>query len=137
MNSKITVSAIINNNIDKVWECYVNPAHICNWNFASDDWQCPHVENDLKAGGKYVARMEAKDGSFGFDFEAVYDEIISNKMIAYTITDGRKAEVIFESIDGGTVVTINFDAENQNSRELQQEGWQAILNNFKKYSESR
>lgn len=134
--TKVTIEAIIPADNKKVWEFWTKPQHITKWNFASDDWQCPKAENDLKVGGKYSARMEAKDGSFGFDFEAIYDEIIDQKKIAYTMPDGRKAVTNFENMGEQTKVTTVFDAENQNPVEMQKSGWQAILNNFKKYTES-
>ncbi len=115
---------------------YTNPLHIVNWNFASDDWCCPRASNDLNVGGKYVGRMEAKDGSFGFDFEAVYNEIVEGYYFVYTTPDNRVIKVSFQSTGDYTLVNIEFDAENENSLELQQNGWQAILNNFKKYAES-
>ncbi len=131
----ITVEANINAPVQTVWECWTKPEHITKWNFASDDWHCPNAENDLRVGGKYRARMEAKDGSFGFDFEAVYDEVANQKRIVYTMADGRKAATDFEQNGTATRVTTRFDAENINSLELQQQGWQAILDNFKKYAE--
>lgn len=133
---KLTVSATIAATPQKVWEAWTMPEHITKWNFASDDWQCPGATNDLRAGGRYSARMEAKDGSFGFDFEAVYDEVVDQKRIAYTMGDGRQAVTDFTRNGDSTEVTTVFDAENQNPPELQQGGWQAILNNFKKYAES-
>lgn len=133
--SKITVESIVSANPKKVWESWNDPKHITKWNFASDDWQCPKASNDLKVGGKYVARMEAKDGSFGFDFEAIYDEVIEQKKITYTMGDGRKATTKFEDLGGKTKVTTTFDAEKENSEEMQKQGWQAILGNFKKYVE--
>lgn len=134
--TKITVKAAISADTQKVWNYWTNPEHITNWNFASDDWHCPGAENDLKVGGKYSARMEAKDGSFGFDFEAIYNEIIDQKRITYTLTDGRQATTDFEDLDGNTKVTTTFDAESENSVDMQRDGWQAILNNFKKYTEA-
>jgi uncharacterized protein YndB with AHSA1/START domain len=122
--------------IAKAWEYYTGPEHIVNWNFASDDWCCPKASNDLKPGGKYSARMEAKDGSFGFDFEAIYDEVIPLEKIVYTMLDGRQASINFNAANKQTEVVVSFDAETQNSIELQRDGWQAILNNFKKYTES-
>lgn len=133
---KITIQAIVKADAQKVWECYTLPEHITNWNFASDDWHCPSAENDLRPGGKYKARMEAKDGSFGFDFEATYDEIINQKKIVYTLDDGRKVVTDFENQDGETKVTTVFDAESENSIEMQREGWQAILDNFRKHTEA-
>ena len=137
MNIQLKISAEISAECSKAWEYYTIPAHITGWNFASDDWCCPSAENDLRNGGKYKARMEAKDGSMGFDFEAIYDEVIPQKKISYTMGDGRKAQVEFESTGKGTFVTVVFDAEDTNPPKMQQQGWQAILNNFKKYTESR
>lgn len=135
-NLRITVEATINTNVERVWDLYTDPVHIVNWNAANDDWHCPEAENDLRPGGKMRSRMEAKDGSFGFDFEAIYDEVVPNEKLIYTMTDGRQATVDFAEVNGNTRVTIQFDAEDQNSAELQQQGWQAILNNFKRYTES-
>lgn len=132
---KISVEAIINAETKKIWNYWTAPEHISRWNFATADWQCPKAENDLRPGGKYFARMEAKDGSFGFDFEAVYDEVINEQKITYTMGDGRQATTTFENLDGATKVTTVFDAENSNPIEMQQQGWLAILNNFKKYVE--
>ncbi|TGK04014.1 activator of HSP90 ATPase [Leptospira semungkisensis] len=135
-SNKITVQSTILADVKKVWEYYTNPAHIISWNFASDDWQCPWAKNDMKPGGKYSARMEAKDGSFGFEFEAIYDSVIHQKAFAYTMLDGRKAEVQFENKGNGTLVTVSFDPEKMNPAEMQRGGWQAILDNFKKYTEA-
>ena len=133
--SKITVEEVIHAETKKVWDYWTTPGHITKWNFAADDWQCPRAENDLRSGGKYFARMEAKDGSFGFDFEAIYDEVIDGEKITYTMGDGRQATTTFENLGSTTKVTTIFDAESTNSIEMQQEGWLAILNNFKKYVE--
>lgn len=135
MTTKITVSAIINEPLLKVWNYWTSPEHITKWNFADPSWQCPKAENDLKVGGKYFARMEAKDGSFGFDFEAIYDVVIDQKELTYTMGDGRKASTLFENKSNNTIVTTTFDAENENAVDLQQTGWQMILNNFKNYVE--
>ncbi|TGK01821.1 activator of HSP90 ATPase [Leptospira langatensis] len=135
-SNKITVQSTIAADVKKVWEYYTNPAHIIGWNFASDDWQCPWAKNDMKPGGKYSARMEAKDGSFGFEFEAIYDSIVDQKAFAYTMLDGRKADVHFENKGNGTLVTVTFDPEQMNPLEMQRGGWQAILDNFKKYTEA-
>lgn len=134
--TKITVEATVSADINKVWDYYTKPEHITKWNFASDDWQCPKAENDMRVGGKYAARMEAKDGSFGFDFEATYNEIIDKEKFTYTMGDGREATVNFENLGGKTKVTVTFDAESVNSEEMQKGGWQTILNNFKKYTEN-
>lgn len=135
-STKITIAATISTDLQKVWNYWTDPEHITNWNFASDDWHCPRAENDLRVGGKYSARMEAKDGSFGFDFEAIYDEIIDQKRITYTIADGRQVITDFENLGGKTKVTTTFDAESENPVEMQRDGWQAILNNFEQYAEA-
>jgi uncharacterized protein YndB with AHSA1/START domain len=135
-SSKIKIEATISAPSQKVWSYWTKPEHITKWNFASDDWQCPKASNDLKVGGKYAARMEAKDGSFGFEFEAVYDEVIEQKKLNYTMGDGRKVTTTFEPVGDKTKVTTVFDAEKENSEEMQKSGWQAILNNFKKYAEA-
>ncbi len=106
------------------------------WNNASEDWHTPHAENDLQAGGKFLSRMEAKDGSFGFDFGGVYDVVADHEYIEYTIGDGRKVKITFRGNSNETKVVETFEAENTHSSEIQEDGWQAILNNFKKYAES-
>ena len=131
----ITIDATVSANTKKVWDYWNKPEHITKWNFAADDWHCPRAENDLRVEGKLKSRMEAKDGSFGFDFEATYNEVIDQKKVTYTIADGRKATINFESLGGKTTITIVFDAENENPVEMQKRGWQAILDNFKKYVE--
>ena len=134
MNYKITVSEVINADKNKVREYYTNPKHIVNWNFADPSWHCPKAENDMRVGGVYKARMEAKDGSFGFDFIATYKEIDPGNQFLYEF-GGRCATVSMLESDGKTSVTIVFDPETENSIELQQTGWQMILNNFKSYAE--
>ncbi|MDD3075696.1 MAG: SRPBCC family protein [Proteiniphilum sp.] len=133
--TKITVQSTIQADTQKVWDFYTQPEHIIGWNFASDDWHCPRATNDLRVGGKFSARMEAKDGSYGFDFNTLYDEVEVHEKIAYTMEDGRKAAITFSGENGATLVTVTFDAENQNDLEMQRSGWQAILDNFKKYVE--
>lgn len=132
----ITVENTINAPVEKVWKYFTQPEHIIKWNNASDDWHTPRAENNLRVGGNFVYRMEAKDGSFGFDFGGTYDDVKNKELIEYTIGDGRKVKVNFTSDGNETKVTENFEAENMNSLELQKTGWQAILNNFKKYTES-
>lgn len=134
--TKITVQSTVAADKNKVWDYYTDPKHITKWNFAADDWQCPSATNDMRVGGKYSARMEAKDGSFGFDFEAIYDEVVPGEKFTYTMGDGRVATVDFKGQGNKTDVVVTFDAETQNSEELQKGGWQAILNNFKKYTEA-
>lgn len=135
-STTITIKAEVHAPIEKVWKYWTVPEHITQWNFAHPSWQCPWAENDLQPGGIYRARMEAKDGSFGFEFEAVYDEIVLHSLIAYTMTDGRKAVTSFTQASDCIQVVTRFDAEQQNSVEIQQQGWQAILNNFKHYAET-
>lgn len=134
--TKITIDTVIVADIQKVWDYYNSPEHITKWNHASDDWHCPKAENDMKVGGTYLARMEAKDGSFGFDFKAIYDEIIPMTKVAYTLGDERKVVTTFEKQGIQTKVTTVFDAEGMNPIDMQKAGWQAILNNFKRYTEN-
>jgi uncharacterized protein YndB with AHSA1/START domain len=133
--SKITIQATINATAKKVWDYYTSPNHIIHWNFADPSWHCPGAENDMRIGGTYKARMEARDGSFGFDFEAVYTEISEGKYFAYEF-GGRRATVQFNDLGSETEVVVSFDPENEHPVDMQQAGWQAILNNFKTYSES-
>ena len=133
--TKITITATIAADRNKVWEYYTLPEHITKWNFASDEWHCPKASNDLILGGKYYARMEAKQGDMGFDFEAFYIDIIGNEKLSYRMSDGREVNILFKDLNPSTEIEITFDAESLNSLELQKNGWQAILNNFKKYVE--
>ena len=135
MSEKITVSAVINADFQKVWDYYTQPSHITGWNFADPSWHCPRAENDFKVGGTYKARMEARDGSVGFDFEAVYTEIIEGKEFTYEF-GGRTANVKFDRAANQTEIRVIFDPENEYPVEMQQKGWQSILDNFKKYVES-
>ncbi len=132
----ITVENTIQVPVDKVWRYWTDPTHIKKWNNASDDWHTPFAENDLKKGGKFLSRMESKDGKYGFDFGGVYDEVKKNELISYTMGDGRKVEISFLDGSGTTKISETFEAENTNSLEMQKDGWQAILDNFKKYVES-
>jgi len=132
----ITVKSSINAPVKKVWEYWTKPEHITQWNNASDDWHTPWAKNDLRVGGRFTARMEARDGSMGFEFGGTYDAIKSNEFISYTIDDGRKVEVTFTSQGDMTTVTENFEAEETHSIEMQQGGWQAIMDNFRKYTEA-
>ncbi|MEC5142435.1 SRPBCC family protein [Chitinophaga sp. 212800010-3] len=133
---KITVSATVNAPVAKVWEAWSEPEHIKKWNSASPDWHTPRAENDLRTGGKFSSRMEAKDGSFGFDFGGVYDEVRVHEYIAYTMEDGRTVVIDFAGNGNTTKIAETFDAEGTNPAEMQRAGWQAILDNFKKYAES-
>jgi uncharacterized protein YndB with AHSA1/START domain len=135
-NKSITVETTVNAPVEKAWQCWTEPEHITKWNFASDDWESPAGENDLRTGGKFKARMQAKDGSAGFDFGGTYTNVKTNEVIEYDMDDNRHVKVEFTPVDGGTKVTETFDMENTHSEELQRNGWQAILNNFKKHTES-
>ncbi|MBP1934340.1 SRPBCC family protein [Ammoniphilus resinae] len=132
----ITVETTIQAPVEKVWACWTEPQHITKWTFASDDWHAPHAENDLKVGGSFVTRMEAKDGSFGFDFGGVYDEVLIHELLSYRMDDGRKVTITFMNQENGTKVIEAFEAETTHSIEMQKAGWQAILDNFKKYVET-
>ena len=134
-SNQIIVETTVQTSVEKVWTLWTEPTHITKWNTASDDWHTPHAENDLRVGGKFLSRMEAKDGSFGFDFGGIYDEVLLHKVIAYTLGDGRKVNITFQGQDNETEVIVTFDAETENPIEFQQQGWQAILDNFKKYAE--
>lgn len=131
----ITIEAAINAPVEKVWQYWSEPAHITKWTFAASDWHAPYAENDLKTDGKFKTRMEAKDGSMGFDFEGIYSNVEEYKLIEYGLGDGRQVKITFEETDGITKVIETFDPENQNPIEMQRDGWQSILDNFKKYSE--
>ncbi|SRR5258706_9074985 len=132
----VTVENTINAPVKKVWEFWTRPEHITKWNSASDDWHSPRAENDLRVGGHFFSRMEAKDGSFGFDFGGVYDAVRNNEYIEYTLGDGRKVKITFSSKGNSTKVVESFEAESTNPVEMQKGGWQAILDNFKKYTEA-
>lgn len=131
----ITLEIHVKASIEKVWEFWTKPEHITKWNAASEDWQTTRAVNDLTIGGKFLSRMEAKDGSFGFDFEGIYDEVLTNEEISYTLLDDRKVTITFLQTGNKVKITETFEAENENSIQLQKLGWQAILNNFKKYVE--
>lgn len=131
----ITIETTINAPVEKVWENWTNPKHITQWNNASDDWHTPRAENDLRVGGSFSSRMEAKDGSMGFYFGGIYDVITNHEYIAYTLGDGRKVNVNFTADGSSTKVVESFEAESTNPVEMQRGGWQAILDNFKKYTE--
>ena len=134
--TRVTVETTVKASIEDVWNFWVRPEHITKWNTATPDWHCPKAENDLRDGGKFSCRMEARDGSIGFDFGGTYDEVKIYELIRYTMGDGRKVEVLFREKGGETTVTETFDAEDQNSIELQRSGWQSIMDNFKKYAEA-
>jgi uncharacterized protein YndB with AHSA1/START domain len=134
----ITVEVTVNATISKVWECWNNPGHITKWAFADDSWECPTAQNDLREGGSFSSRMQAKDGSAGFDFGGTYTIVEDHKRIAYIMggEDKREVETLFTEVPGGVHIVQTFDIEHQNPVEMQRGGWQAILNNFKKHVES-
>lgn len=132
----IRVETTINVPVEKVWKLWTEAEHITQWNNASDDWHTPIAENDLRTGGKFLSRMEAKDGSFGFDFGGTYDMVNLNEYIEYTLADSRKVKIVFTNKGVVTHIIETFEAETENPVELQQKGWQAILDNFKKYAEA-
>ena len=135
--STIKVETIIRGDITKVWRCWNDPEHITMWAFAADDWECPHAENDPRTGGKFLIRMSAKDGSSGFDFTGTYTDVVPEEKIAYIMSDGRKVSVDFQKLEDGTVRIIEeFDPEHENPEEVQRQGWQSILDNFKKHVET-
>lgn len=140
MDNRITVTATIKAPVEKIWQYYTLPSHITKWAFASDDWEAPYAENDVRIGGKFKTTMAAKDPSAGsgkvsFDFTGTYTNVKENELIEYTMDDGRKASISFVPEGDSVKVSVTFDMEHENSREKQQEGWQAILNNFKKHVE--
>ncbi len=132
----ITVKALVKAPADKVWKLWTDVEHVKQWNNASDDWHTPSGKNDLREGGEFVFRMEAKDKSVGFDFGGTYTKIAEHKQIEYTMGDGRKVSITFTDQNGQTQVAETFDAEGENPVEMQRQGWQAILDNFKKYTEA-
>jgi uncharacterized protein YndB with AHSA1/START domain len=134
---KITVETRVKAGLDAVWQAWNNPEDIKQWNAASADWHTPRSTVDLRVGGKFSARMEARDGSAGFDFEGIYTRIVPREQIAYRMEDGREVAVQFTEVDGAVLVTETFDAESLNSPELQRQGWQAILDNFAKHVAER
>lgn len=134
--TKITVEATVNAPVEKAWSVWTAPEHITKWSNASDDWHTPFAENDLRTGGKFLSRMEAKDGSMGFDFGGIYDDVTPNEKIAYTMGDGRRVTINFIANGNETRVVETFEAEDTNPIEMQRGGWQAIMDNFKSYVES-
>ena len=132
----ITVRVLIDSPIDRVWKIWTTPEDIVKWNYASEDWHSPQVYNDLRVGGTFNYRMEARDGSYGFDFKGIYSKVNINELIEYTIDDSRKVKINFSTLDGKTEIVETFEAENVNSFDMQRDGWQAILDNFKKVVEN-
>lgn len=130
-NTKITVETSVKAPVEKVWKLWSSPEHIMNWNNASPEWHTPKAENDLRTGGRFLSRMEAKDGSFGFDFEGIYDEVKPNELISYSMPDGRTVKISFNQNGNETIVKETFDAETVNPIDMQRQGWQAILTTLK------
>lgn len=130
---KITVETLVKAELNTVWGAWNNPEDIKQWNAASADWHTTRTTVDLREGGKFVSRMEAKDGSEGFDFEGTYTRIVPRKLIEYRIADGRDVKVEFTERAGAVLVQETFEAESQNTAELQRQGWQAILDNFARH----
>jgi len=135
-NSSITVTILVNLPIEIVWKVWIRPVHIKKWNNASLDWHTPYVKNKFKVGGNFNYRMEVKDGSFGVDFEGKYSKIETEKLIEYRLADGRNVSINFEKQEDGVRITETFEPKKENSIELQSQGRQAILANFKRYSEA-
>lgn len=134
--ARITVEATADAPVANVWKVWNTPADIMQWNSPDPSWHSPSSENDLRVGGRFKNRMEARDGSFGFDFEGIYDQVELHREISYTMPDGRKATTLFTPKDDQTHIETTFDAETENDPEFQKQGWQAILDNFVKYVES-
>ena len=136
-HERITVHVLVNVQRDIVWKLWNTPEDIMRWNQASDDWHTPSAQVDLRPGGKFHYRMEAKDGSTGFDFDGVYQKVQPWRILTYRLGDGRSVEISFIPQGTGTRVTETFEPEQENPLEMQRAGWQAILNNFKTYAESK
>lgn len=136
MANSITIQATVNAPVERVWKLWTEPEHVTQWNNASDDWYTPFAENDVRPGGKFTFRMAARDGSFSFDFGGEYDQVEEQRFMSYTMGDGRKVAVTFSSNGDTTDISETFDPESENPDEMQRAGWQAILDNFKKYAET-
>lgn len=134
---KITVETLVNARLDQVWDAWNTPADIQRWNAAQDDWHTKKSTVDLREGGRFLSRMEAKDGSVGFDFEGTYTRVVPKQVIEYRMSDGREVRNEFAEQPDGVFVRVTFDAETENPPELQREGWQAILDSFGRYVEAK
>ncbi len=133
---EISIETTIEAPLVEVWSAWITPKDITNWNFPTDDWSCPAAKIDFTVGGKFSYRMEAKDGSMGFDFDGTFTAIEPHKRIKFVLADDRKVKVFFEETEQGIRVVEMFEVEDENSAELQRQGWQSILNNFKKHVEA-
>jgi uncharacterized protein YndB with AHSA1/START domain len=132
----IQIGTKVGSTLEKVWQYYTMAEHVVNWNHASDDWYTPEAENDLKTGGYFTYKMAAKDGSFNFNFAGIYTLVEPLKTIAYTLGDGRKVTIVFSKTEDGIVIDQSFEAEAVHDVDMQRQGWQAILDNFKQYAET-
>jgi uncharacterized protein YndB with AHSA1/START domain len=132
---KITIETLVRADLATAWSTYNTPEHMVRWNAASDDWHSPRSQVDLREGGRFSTRMEARDGSMGFDFEGVYTRVVPQQLIEYRMGDDRDVAVHFEPTGEGVRVRVAFDAESQNPAEIQRQGWQAILDNYGRYAE--
>ncbi len=143
MAEKISVDTLVEAPIEKVWEYWTMPEYITKWCAASEDWHAPRAENDLREGGRFMTRMEAKDGSVGFDFTGIYTDVVEHKVIEYDMDKAttedmhRHVKIEFIETPAGVQIIETFDPENENSLEMQRAGWQAILENFKRYVETQ
>ncbi len=136
-HKKITIQTTVNAPLTTVWEYWTNPEHVMQWNAASDDWHTPSAANDLQTGGRFSFRMEAKDKSMGFDFSGTYTTVVPHKQISYVLEDNRTVDITFKETPEGVHITETFDIEQENPAEMQRNGWQAILDTFKKYVEGK
>ena len=132
----ITIDTLVAAPVARAWEVYTDPDHITQWNFADPSWHCPRAANDLRVGGRLESRMEARDGSMGFDFVGIYEDVAPQERLVYLLEDGRRVETTFAAEGDGTRVTTVFDAEGQNSEEMQRQGWQAILDSYRARAEA-
>ena len=133
----ITVATTIQAPLETVWSCWTDPAHITQWNFASPEWHCPRASNDVRPGGQFSWRMEAKDGSMGFDFNGTYRDVAHSELLTYALEDGRHVRITFHQQGDAVQLEESFEAEGTHADEMQRAGWQAILENFKNYVESQ
>ncbi len=134
---KISIETVVKSDLDTVWLVWNNPEEIKRWNAASEDWHTTESTVDLRVGGTFSSRMEAKDGSMGFDFSGTFSKVIENQLIEYSMADGRSVVIEFSLVENGVKVEETFEAESQNEAEQQRQGWQSILNNFAKHVESK
>lgn len=136
MRNRIAVQTIVNAPIEQVWDCWNGLDHISGWAFASGDWQAKPIKNDMRVGGTFLTKMSAKDNSASFDFSGVYTAVTTNKLVEFDLDDKRHVKVEFNQTPEGVLVIETFDPESENPEEMQRSGWQAFLDNFKKYTES-